>query len=209
MCGFAEDLGTQTSQPTALTDRETELESGSCIYPIVGTGVCPPPERMSKENWEGECIPLATKGDPSTWGGSTCPTISGEPGCLASPTGTGFLYAWEYIKVVHFHLRNSFPQVSLSLWSVYPSFTAVFVIFCVLVSHFVLSYQIINPTRTKIVSALTHSRASLVAQMVKNLQCRRSGFNPGVGKTPWRREWLPTPVFLAWRIPWTEEPGGL
>ena len=28
------------------------------------------------------------------------------------------------------------------------------------------------------------------------LQCRRSGFNPWVGKIPWRREWLPTPVFL-------------
>ena len=27
-------------------------------------------------------------------------------------------------------------------------------------------------------------------------QCRRSGFNPGIGKIPWRREWLPTPVFL-------------
>ena len=32
--------------------------------------------------------------------------------------------------------------------------------------------------------------------MVKNLQCRRSGFNPWVGKIPWRREWLPTPVFV-------------
>ena len=29
---------------------------------------------------------------------------------------------------------------------------------------------------------------SLVAQMVKNhLQCRRLGFNPWVGKIPWRR----------------------
>ena len=27
------------------------------------------------------------------------------------------------------------------------------------------------------------------------LQCR-SGFDPWVGKIPWRREWLPTPVFL-------------
>ena len=26
---------------------------------------------------------------------------------------------------------------------------------------------------------------------------------------PWRRKWQPTPVFLAWKIPWTEEPGGL
>ena len=28
------------------------------------------------------------------------------------------------------------------------------------------------------------------------LQCRRSGFNPWVRKIPWRREWLPIPVFL-------------
>ena len=28
------------------------------------------------------------------------------------------------------------------------------------------------------------------------LQCWRSRFNPWVGKTTWRREWLPTPVFL-------------
>ena len=29
-----------------------------------------------------------------------------------------------------------------------------------------------------------------------HLQCRRPGFNPWVGKVPWRREWQPTPVFL-------------
>ena len=28
------------------------------------------------------------------------------------------------------------------------------------------------------------------------LQCRRLGFGPWVRKIPWRREWLPTPVFL-------------
>ena len=47
--------------------------------------------------------------------------------------------------------------------------------------------------------------ASLVAQLIKNLpkkkkkriclQCRRPGFNPWVGKIPWRRERLATPVF--------------
>ena len=26
--------------------------------------------------------------------------------------------------------------------------------------------------------------------------CRRSGFDPWVGKIPWRRKWLTTPVFL-------------
>ena len=36
-----------------------------------------------------------------------------------------------------------------------------------------------------------------MAQTVKNLpQCRRPRFDPWVGKIPWRREWLPTPVFL-------------
>ena len=33
--------------------------------------------------------------------------------------------------------------------------------------------------------------------MVKNLpQCRRCGFDSGVGNIPWRREWQPTLVFL-------------
>ena len=27
-------------------------------------------------------------------------------------------------------------------------------------------------------------------------QCRRRGFHPWVGKMPWRRNWLLTPVFL-------------
>ena len=32
---------------------------------------------------------------------------------------------------------------------------------------------------------------------VKNrLQCSRRGFNPWVGKIPWRRAWQTTPVFL-------------
>ena len=41
------------------------------------------------------------------------------------------------------------------------------------------------------------TRASFVAQMVKNPPAiRRPGFDPWVWKIPWRREWLPTPVFL-------------
>ena len=51
---------------------------------------------------------------------------------------------------------------------------------------------------------------SLLAQRVKNrLQCGRPGFNPWVGKIPWRRAWQPTPVFLPGESPRTEEPGGL
>ena len=44
---------------------------------------------------------------------------------------------------------------------------------------------------------LQEARASLVAQVVKNLpEMRRSRFNPWIRKSPWRRKWLPTPVFL-------------
>ena len=54
---------------------------------------------------------------------------------------------------------------------------------------------------------LQYSWASLLGQLVKNppakkkkkkrihLQCGRPGFNPCVGKIPWRRKNLPTPVF--------------
>ena len=54
---------------------------------------------------------------------------------------------------------------------------------------------------------LHYSWASLVAQLVKSLlQCRRPGFNPWVGKIPWRREKWPNPVFLLENtvdyIPW-------
>ena len=50
---------------------------------------------------------------------------------------------------------------------------------------------------------LHYSWASLVAQLMKNLlQYGRPGFEPWVGKIPWRRERLPTPVF------WLENPMG-
>ena len=42
-----------------------------------------------------------------------------------------------------------------------------------------------------------------------HLQCRRPSFNLWIRKIPWRREWLTHSSILAWRIPWTEEFGGL
>ena len=40
-------------------------------------------------------------------------------------------------------------------------------------------------------------KASLVAQLVNSLlQCGWPGFDPGVGKIPWRRKWQPSPEFL-------------
>ena len=40
-------------------------------------------------------------------------------------------------------------------------------------------------------------------------QCRRCRFDPWVGKIPWRGEMATHSSILAWRIPWTEKPGGL
>ena len=37
----------------------------------------------------------------------------------------------------------------------------------------------------------------------------RPGFDPWVWKSPWRSKQQPTPDILAWRIPWTDEPGRL
>ena len=37
----------------------------------------------------------------------------------------------------------------------------------------------------------------------------RPGFNPWVGKIPWRRAMQATPVFLLGESPWTEAVGGL
>ena len=42
------------------------------------------------------------------------------------------------------------------------------------------------------VRACVHAWASLAAQMVKNPPAMQETW---VGKIPWRREWLPTPVF--------------
>ena len=44
--------------------------------------------------------------------------------------------------------------------------------------------------------------ASLVVQRVKNLQCMRPRFEPWVGKIPWKRQWLPTPVFFPGEFHW-------
>ena len=46
--------------------------------------------------------------------------------------------------------------------------------------------------------------------VVKNLPANVGyGFNPWVGKLPLKKEIATHSNILAWRIPWTGEPGGL
>ena len=46
-------------------------------------------------------------------------------------------------------------------------------------------------------------------QAVFLLQCRRPGVDSWVGKIPLEKEMASHSSILDWRIPWTEEPGGL
>ena len=53
-----------------------------------------------------------------------------------------------------------------------------------------------------------------MVQRLKNLPAVQEilgdvGFDPWVGKIPWKKKWQPTSVFFPEKIPWTEEPGRL
>ena len=45
--------------------------------------------------------------------------------------------------------------------------------------------------------SLTEGLRQWLSSKESACQCRRHGFNPWVGKIPWRRKWQPTPVFLS------------
>ena len=53
-------------------------------------------------------------------------------------------------------------------------------------------------------------RASLAAQMAKNLPAMQDPWVPSLGREDPLEEGIVTHIsVLAWKIPWTEEPGGL
>ena len=64
--------------------------------------------------------------------------------------------------------------------------------------------------RTRFVSYLRFNRTSLVAQMVKNLLAMQETWVRSLSwDDPLEKEMATHFSILAWRIPWTEEPGGL
>ena len=57
---------------------------------------------------------------------------------------------------------------------------------------------------------MNHHRASLVVQVVKNLPAMQDTWVQSVGwEDPLEKGMTTHSSILAWRIPWTEEPGGL
>ena len=64
--------------------------------------------------------------------------------------------------------------------------------------------------RENIFNDMSNKLASLVAQMVKNLPAMLETRVPSLGwEDPLEKEMAAHFRILAWRIPWTEEPGGL
>ena len=56
---------------------------------------------------------------------------------------------------------------------------------------------------------ISRIRASLVSQQQRIcLQCRRPGFDPWVGRIPWRRAWQPIPVSLPGESHGQKSPAG-
>ena len=56
--------------------------------------------------------------------------------------------------------------------------------------------------------AIAFSKIYLYLPVTICLQCERPGFDPWVGKIPWRRKGLPNSSILASRISWTVESMG-
>ena len=50
---------------------------------------------------------------------------------------------------------------------------------------------------------------TMAKNLPANAESKRCMFNPWVRKIPWNSKWQLTPIFFAWKIPWTEEPGRL
>ena len=71
------------------------------------------------------------------------------------------------------------------------------------------TYNVVLMSSAQRIDSVTHIRLSGLPRWPsskKNLPaiqetCRRGRLDPWVGKIPWRREWQPTPVVLAWRTP--------
>ena len=76
-----------------------------------------------------------------------------------------------------------------------------------IISHIVLYFYTIA---NKFIPVCTLKGASLVAQMVTNLPAMWETWVQSLGwKDPLEKGMATHSIFLAWRIPWTEELGGL
>ena len=77
-------------------------------------------------------------------------------------------------------------------------------------THVTMYGKITDTEILEIISVLNILRASLVAQRLKCLPTMRETWVRSLGwEDPLEKEMAIHSSILAWRIPWTEEPGGL
>ena len=121
-----------------------------------------------QEYWSG--LPFPSPGDPPHPGiEPKSPALAGR---FFTPESPGKILVHEWV-----YMRTYVPVCSVGLLVITPF-------------HFSLSWKVY-------LKKSKSYRNSLVAQRLKHyLQGGRPGFNPWVGKIPWRRKWQPTPVFL-------------
>ena len=68
---------------------------------------------------------------------------------------------------------------------------------CRKVNRISLWYKLVRKYDNPLTEYIHTIGASLLVQMVKNLPAmQETQLDPWIGKIPWRRKWLPNPVFL-------------
>ena len=81
---------------------------------------------------------------------------------------------------------------------------------CTIIKNFNLNFYFTNSEVNYLVPSSYSRGASLVAQWVKNLHAMQETQVQFLGQEdPLEKEMAIHSSILAWRIPWTEEPGGL
>ena len=108
----------------------------------------------------------------------TFPSVLGGPTALQS---MGPLVAHVTHRKSRWHLSHYF---SLSCLLPITSF-----------AHYFQDFPIVAEAQKKPTFRALHGLPQWLSVKESACQCRRPGFNPWVGKIPWRRERLPTPVF--------------
>ena len=67
-----------------------------------------------------------------------------------------------------------------------------------------------RPGGRSVAAAVTQlSRRTLIKSTCRCRRCRRLGFCLWLGRIPWRGTWSVHLSSFPWKIPWTEEAGGL
>ena len=114
------------------------------------------------------------------------------------PHSVWLLLLWALLDLSGFSLPRTEKEAGCTIRDI--AFYHFSILFPLSLTNWVLSYSV--PWKVVKVNFL---RASLVSQMVKNWPAvQEIQVHSWVGKSPWGREWQPTPVFLPGKF---EEPG--